>query len=164
MDANAAVKLAANYTPPAGRRAAPLIAGGMKFTSEKAQSAKNVGLNSSIVEFTDPKAITGPLRLDLTLTNNTGVDINPGFLQFEIQNLTTGTKSILLPAFSSWYVGGKTFKLKNKAQQKFRFQTNAFYGEAVAGLYKVYVIDFSGASGDPGKTLDFEPSLTSYSM
>jgi hypothetical protein len=155
------VKLAAGYTVPAGRRSTTLIAGGTKSTSQQIQQ---VGVNSSIIEFTDTKATTGPLRLDLTLTNNTGIDINLGFLQFEVLNTKTGTKSILLPAFTSWYASGKTFKLKNKAQQKLRFQTNAFYGEAVAGSYKIYVIDFSGASGPTGKTLDFEPTLTSYSI
>ena len=165
VDANAAVKLAAsNYKAPAGRRAAPLIQGGTKSSSWVAQSAKNVGLNSSIVEFADPSAITGALRLDLKVTNNTGVDINPGYLQFEIQNLTTGTKSIVMPAFSSWYVGGKQFPIKSLGQLALRFQTNAFYGEAVKGIYKIDVIDFSGSSGAAGKTLDFEPTVTSFSL
>lgn len=161
VDADAAVKLAAAYTAPAGRRAATLTAGGTKSTSGLNQS---VGLHWSIAEFADAKATTGPMRLEMTLTNHTGVDINPGFLQFELLSTKTGTKSIVLPAFTSWYAGGKTFKLKDKGQLQFRFQTNAFFGEAMAGNYKVQVIDFSGASGAPGKTLDFEPTLTSFSM
>ena len=166
VDAYAAVKLAAGYTAPAGRRAAPLMVTGAKSTSLVVPST-TVGLNSSTVQFPDPTAITGALRLDLQITNNTGVDINPGFLQFEIINTVTGTKSIVMPAFSSWYVGGKSFPIpgaKGPGQLALRFQTNAFYGEAVKGTYKVVVIDFSGASGAAGKTLDFAPTLTSYSM
>jgi hypothetical protein len=98
------------------------------------------------------------------LTNNTGVDVNPGFLQFEIINTTTGTKSIIMPAFSSWYVGGKYVPIKAAAQRSLRFQTNAFYGEAIKGTYRVDVIDFSGSSGTAGKTLDFTPTLTSFSL
>ncbi len=100
----------------------------------------------------------------MKITNNTGVDINPGFLQFEILNTETGTKSIVMPAFSSWYVGGIQFPIKAAGQHLLRFQTNAFYGEAVKGTFKVYVIDFSGASGAVGKTLDLEATLTSFSM
>ena len=162
VDAYAAVKLAANYAAPAGRRVAELSASAGK--SAVAAWVDKVGVNSATVEFADPSAITGALRLDLTLTNSTGVDINPGYLQFEIQNVTTGTKSIVMPAFSSWYVGGKKFPIKAQGQLAFRFQTNAFYGEAVKGPYKVSVIDFSGASGAAGNTLDFVPKLTSFSM
>lgn len=162
VDAYAAVKLAAGYTAPVGRRAAELSASAGK--SAVTALSDKVGVNSATVEFADPSAITGALRLDLTITNNTGVDINPGYLQFEIHNTTTGTKSIVMPAFSSWYVGGKKFPIKSLAQFAFRFQTNAFYGEAVKGPYKVSVLDFSGASGAAGKTLDFVPKLTSFSM
>ncbi|MFZ4478868.1 MAG: S8 family serine peptidase [Rhodoferax sp.] len=167
VDAYEAVKLAAGYTAPAGRRAATLSASASKSTSSVAPSSTRVGLNTSEVQFTDQSAITGALRLDLKITNKTGVDINPGFMQFEILNTATGTKSIVLPAFSSWYVGGKDFPIagaKGPGQLELRFQTNAFYGEAVKGLYKISVIDFSGSSGAAGKTLDFESILTSYSM
>ena len=164
VDANEAVKLAVSYTAPAGRRLTALTAD--VTTASTTSLTQQAGVNSSIVTFADASAITGPLRLDLTLTNNTGVAINLGFLQFEMLNTKTGTKSILLPAFTSWYAGGKDtkFKLNDKAQQKLRFQTNAFFGEAVAGTYKIQVVDFSGSSGAAGKTLDFVPTLTSYSM
>ena len=163
VDADKAVKLAVKYTAPAGRRSTELTAVGSASTTSQTQLA---GVYSSTVTFADATAITGPLRLDLTLTNKTGEAINMGFLQFEVLNTKTKTKSILLPAFTSWYVGGKDdkYKLKDQAQQKFRFQTNAFFGEAVAGTYEIKVIDFSGASGAPGKTLDFKPTLTSYSI
>ena len=164
VDAYAAVKLAAGYTAPAGRRAEALSAKGEKSISSMAPSSTSVGLNSSTVQFADQTAITGALRLDLKITNNTGVDINPGTLQFQIINTTTGTKSIVMPAFSSWYVGGKNFPIKAAGLHLLRFQTNAFYGEAVKGTYKVYVIDFSGASGAAGKRLDLETNLTSFSM
>jgi hypothetical protein len=164
VDAYAAVKLAASYTAPAGRRAETLSATVTKSTTSMAPSSSSVGLNASTVQFLEQTAITGALRLDVTITNKTGVDINPGLLQFEIVNTTTGTKSIVMPAFSSWYVGGKIFPLKAAGRHVLRFQTNAFYGETLKGDYKVYVIDFSGSSGAAGKTLDLETTLTSYSM
>jgi subtilisin family serine protease len=162
IDADAAVQLAVAYTPPPGRRAAPLVATGSASTTLLVDRA--VGVNVANVAFASSGATTGPLRLDLTLNNNTGVDVNPGFLQFIMENTVTGTKSIVLPAFTSWYVGGKTFPIKAGGQQQFRFQTNAFYGETIAGNYKVYVVDFSGSSGASGKTLSFTPTLTSFSM
>ena len=161
IDADAATRLATTYTAPAGRRAAPLTAAGTDATTAL---ANRVGLNQATVNFASPAATSGQLQLDLTITNNTGVDVNPGQLQFEITNRTTGTRSILMPAFTSWYVGGKDFKIKASGQQQFRLHTNAFYGENMAGDYVVTVYDFSGASGAPGKALAFKPSLTSYSM
>lgn len=162
IDADAAVQLAIAYTAPAGRRAAPLVATGSASTTTLLD--RTVGINVANVAFTTTGATTGPLRLDLTLNNNTDFDVNPGFLQFIMENTVTGTKSIVLPAFTSWYVGGKRFPIKVGAQQQFRFQTNAFYGETIAGNYKVYVVDFSGSSGASGKTLSFTPTLTSFSM
>lgn len=161
VDADAAVQLAVAYTAPAGRRAAPLTATGTASTTTSADNT--VGLNVATTAF-PATGTSGPMRLDLTVTNNTGVDVNPGFLQFIVENTVTGTKSIVLPAFSSWYVGGKKFPIKAGGQQQFRFQTNAFYGEALTGNYKVYVVDFSGSSGAAGKTLSFTPTLTSFSM
>lgn len=162
VDADAAVQLAVAYTAPAGRRAAPLTATGTASATTRADNT--VGLNVATTAFPAAAGTSGPMRLDLTVTNNTGVDVNPGFLQFIVENTVTGTKSIVLPAFSSWYVGGKKFPIKAGGQQQFRFQTNAFYGEALTGNYKVYVVDFSGASGATGKTLSFTPTLTSFSM
>lgn len=162
IDADAAVQLAAAYTAPMGRRAAPLVATGGASTTTRVDKA--VGLNVANVAFAGTSAVTGPIRLDLTVTNNTGIDVNPGLLQFIVENTVTGTKSIVLPAFTSWYVGGKTFPIKAGAQQQFRFQTNAFYGETIGGNYKVYVVDFSGSSGAAGKSLSFTPMLTSFSM
>ena len=161
VDADAAVQLATAYTPPAGRRAAELVAKGMPSTAVPGQG---VGFQAATVEFASPSATTGPLRLDLTLTNKTGVDVNPGMLQFVIINTVTGTKSIVMPAFTAWYAGGKRFPIKANGQQRFRFQTNAFFGEALAGLYYIAVVDFSGASGSAGKTLSFTPTLTSFSL
>lgn len=161
VDASAAVKLAVLYTTPAGRRALPLTATG---TPAKTDIVDSVGLNVSSVTFAGTGAVSGPLRLDLTVVNSTGVDVNPGFLQFVVENTLTNTKSIVLPAFTSWYAGGKDFPIKAGGQQQFRFQTNAFYGESMAGIYKVYVLDFSGASAVKGKTLSFTPTLTSFSL
>jgi subtilisin family serine protease len=160
VDADAAVRMAIAFKTPEGRRPNALT---VKGAASTATTKGNVGVNVSTVNF-PVLGTSGQMRLDLTVTNNTGVDINPGMLQFEIVNKTTGTKSIVLPAFTAWYVGGKNFKIKPAGQQPFRFHTNAFYGESMAGDYVVSVLDFSGSSGDSGKRLAFEPSLTSFSM
>ena len=161
VDADAATRLATAYTAPAGRRTAPLIAAGSDATTAL---SNRVGLNQATVNFASPAATSGQIQLGLTITNNTGVDVNPGQLQFEITNRATGTKSIVMPAFTAWYVGGRDFKIKANGQQQFRLHTNAFYGENMAGDYVVTVYDFSGASGAAGKALAFKPSLTSFSM
>jgi subtilisin family serine protease len=162
IDADAAVQLASAYTAPAGRRAASLIATGSDSSTTLIDGV--VGVNVSTAAFSSSGAVTGQLRLDLTVTNNTGADVNPGLLHFIVENTVSGTKSIVLPAFTSWYVGGKKFPIRAGARQQFRFHTNAFYGEALTGNYKIYVVDFSGASGAPGKTLSFTPTLTSFSL
>jgi subtilisin family serine protease len=161
VDANAATKLAVAYTTPAGRRATELKATGAASTASR---VKQAGLNTAIASFGSTTAVSGQMRVDLTVTNKTDGDINPGTLQFEITNSVTGTKSILLPAFTSWYAGGKTFKIKPGAQQQFRFHTNAFFGENLGGTYTVNVVDFLGASGTAGKSLSFAPTLTAYSL
>ncbi len=161
VDADAATRLAASYTAPAGRRQQALTVEGSRATTAL---VNQVGVNQATVNFANAGATSGQMRLDLTVTNNTGVAVNPGQLQFEITNRTTGTKSILLPAFTAWYVGGKDFKIPPLGQQQFRMHTNAFYGENMAGDYDVTVYDFSGASGATGKVLAFKPTLTSFSM
>ena len=161
VNADAATQLAVNYTAPAGRRATALTAPGSNATTAM---SNQVGVNQATVNFANPAATSGQMQLDLTITNNTGVDVNPGQLQFEITNRTTGTKSIVMPAFTAWYEGGKDFKIKANGQQQFRLHTNAFYGENMAGDYVISVYDFSGASGAAGKTLAFKPSLRSFSM
>jgi subtilisin family serine protease len=162
IDADAAVQLASAYTAPAGRRTTSLIATGSDSSTTLMDGV--VGVNVASAAFSSAGAVTGQIRLDLTVTNNTGSDVNPGLLQFIVENTVSGTKSIVLPAFTSWYVGGKKFPIRAGARQQFRFHTNAFYGEALTGNYKVYVVDFSGSSGAPGKTLNFTPTLTSFSM
>ena len=161
VDADAAVRLAASYTAPSGRRNHELIAEGNAAISTW---VNQIGVNQATVNFVNGPATSGQMRLDLTVINNTGGAVNPGQLQFEITNRTTGTKSILLPAFTAWYVGGKDFKIPPRGQQDFRMHTNAFYGENMAGDYVVTVYDFSGASGAAGKSLNFKPKLTSFSM
>ncbi len=162
VDADAAVKLAAAFTTPAGRRAADLVTtNGSAATPSKSNGA---GVNTATASFADTTAISGAMRVDLTVTNNSGAAVNPGLLQFEIINTKTNTRSILLPAFTAWYAGGKTNTVPNLGEQKFRFHTNAFYGEALDGNFQVRVIDLSNKSGDAGKALDFRPVLTSFSL
>lgn len=162
VDANEAVKLAATFATPAGRRTTDLVTtNGSAATTAKLNGA---GVNTATASFADPTAIGGAMRVDLTITNNAGASINPGMLQFEITNTKTNTRSILLPAFTSWYAGGKTNEVPPLGVQKFRFHTNAFYGEALDGTFQVRVIDLSNKSGDAGKVLDFRPVLTSFSL
>ena len=122
VNADAATQLAVAYTAPAGRRTAALTAPGSNATTTL---SNQVGVNQATVNFANPTATSGALQLDLTITNNAGVDINPGQLQFEITNRATGTKSIVMPAFTAWYVGGRDFKIKANGQQQFRLHTNA---------------------------------------
>ncbi len=157
VDADAAVRMASNYTAPAGRRAAPLEATGR---AAQLLEVDKVGMHVAKVKFSKPDAVTGAMRLDLTLSNQSDGDLNPGQLQFVIENTATGTKSIVMPAFSSWYVGGKQFPIAEGGQKKFRFHTNAFYGEKLNANFKVTVIDFSRQS----RVLSFTPKLTSFSM
>lgn len=162
VDAVAAANLAKGFVKPAGRRSSELTAtGGLsrgvdsgdgKYTTQTAQ-----------VRFTDAVAVSGQMQLDLELTNATGAPVNPGQVQFELTNTATGQTSILLPAFTSWYVGGKTNLLPNKGQQKFRFHTNAFYGDKLSDGFAVrviYVKDPAAATGN----LTFTPLLTSFSL
>ncbi len=162
VDTDAAVKLAVAFTTPAGRRATDLVT--TNGTAAATSKSNGVGVNTATASFGDATAIGGAMRVDLTITNNSGDSINPGQLQFEITNTTTNTKSILLPAFTSWYAGGKTNLVPNLGVQKFRFQTNAFYGETLGGNFEVKVIDLSNKSGAAGKALDFRPVLTSFSL
>ena len=161
VDADAATQLAVSYKAPEGRRSAALTAAGSDATTAM---INQTGVSQATVNFSNAAAATGQIRLDLTVTNNTGRDINPGQLQFEMTNRVTGTKSIVLPAFTAWYVGGKNFKIRAGGQRQFRMHTNAFYGENMAGDYVISVYDFSGASGAAGKTLALKSTLTSFSM
>ena len=161
IDAEAAVKMAVAYKAPAGRRVAELISVGSDSATSRVDNV--VGVNTSNTTFPNG-GLTGQIRIDLTVSNSTGKDVNPGMLQVVLENTTTGTKSIVLPAFTAWYVGGKNFPIKAGGEQQFRLHTNAFYGESLAGNFKVTVVDFSGSSGFTDKGLSFKPTLTSFSM
>ena len=162
VDADAAVKLAIAYTAPAGRRAAELLT--TNGSASAPSKLSGAGVNSATASFADGTATSGTIRIDLSVTNNSGQAVNPGMLQFEIVNTKTNTRSILLPAFTAWYAGGKTNLLPALGVQKFRFHSNAFYGEKLDGNFEIRVIDLSNKSGDAGKGLDFRPVLTSFSM
>lgn len=166
-DAAAAVTMAKTYTAPTGRRATALTSSlsGAFSASNLPVSAGNVAVIAQNATFL--AGVSGPIQVDLTLTNTTGRAINPGTLQFELTNSATGERSILLPAYGGWYVGGQTDLMLANAQQKFRFFTNAFYGDNLNGTWtvKVKVLD-----GPANESSTFNAStltgvtLTSYSI
>lgn len=161
VDADAAARLATRYAPPSGRRSVNFEATGPSSSSAVEDSV--VGVHASTVDFSQ-SGTTGPIRVEFELSNNTDKNINPGQLHFVLTHTSTGTRSILMPAFTAWYFGGQLFPIVKGGKQKFRMHTNAFFGESLAGGYKLEVIDFSGASGTAGKTLSFTPKLTSFSQ
>ena len=156
IDATAAVNLAQNYTAPAGRRAANLVkpvAGAIASTPVGTQYTRL----ERQVAFGEGAAVSGMMRVDLEVTNTLATDLNPGKLQFELVNNATGQVSILMPAFTGWYVGGKTDAIPANGVRKFRFHTNAFYGDSLGGTFTVRVINVGGA-------VAFTSTMTSYSM
>ena len=156
IDATAAVNLAQNYTAPAGRRAANLVkpvAGAIASTPVGTQYTRL----ERQVAFAEAAAVSGMMRVDLEVTNTLATDLNPGKLQFELVNNATGQVSILMPAFTGWYVGGKTDAIPANGARKFRFHTNAFYGDSLGGAFTVRVTNV-------GAAVAFTSTLTSYSM
>ena len=156
IDATAAVNLAQNYTAPAGRRAANLVkpvTGALATTPVGTQYTR---LERQVV-FGEAAAVSGMMRVDLAVTNTLATGLNPGKLQFELVNNASGQVSILMPAFTGWYVGGKTDAIPANGVRKFRFHTNAFYGDSLGGAFTVRVTNVGGA-------VAFTSSLTSYSQ
>ena len=164
IDAAAATRLARDFTPPPGRRSQALIA----VTSiGDATSADTAGgkysSTSATVRFADPVAVSGQMRVELLVDNQTSENVNPGRIQFEMTNNRTGQTSVLMPAFSSWYVGGKNFGIKPDAEKRFRFHTNAFYGDKLSDGYTVKTT-YIRPAGTAGGALDFMATVTSFSM
>ncbi len=156
VDATAAVNLAQNYTAPAGRRTTDLVrpvTGALTTTPVGTQYTRT----ERQVSFAAAGAVSGMMRADINLTNSLVTPLNPGMLQFELVNNTTGQTSILMPAFTGWYVGGKTDPIPANGVRAFRFHTNAFYGDSLAGNFTVRVTHVGGG-------VSFTSSLTSYSM
>lgn len=148
VDAAAAVNMAKAYTAPTGRRTSALTstAVGAFSASNLLPASGNVAVVAQSSTF--PAGVSGPIQVDLTLTNTTGRSINPGTLQFELSNSVTGERSILLPAYGAWYVGGKTDLILANASQKFRFFTNAFYGDNLSGTWTVKVLFIDGPASE----------------
>ena len=164
VDADAALKLAVAYTAPAGRRANELVAESAA-SSDLAADAGNGFRNYRVgVSFADKAAATGQMQLDIAVTNTGDTEINQGLLQFEMVNLSTGTKSILMPAFTSWFAGGNLNKLKKGAVHNFRLHTNAFYGEVLGGDFEVRVRSLSVPAAGASHSLSFKATATSFSM
>ncbi len=155
VDAAAAVAMAKTYTAPVGRRIAPL-----KSTAQGAYRAFNLPTAAGQVAIIEQDSmftlgVSGPVQVDLTMTNTTGRTINPGTLQFELRNTVTGERSVLMPAYTAWYEGGKTDSIAAKSQQKFRFFSNAFYGDSLAGTWTLHVMLIDGP---PNESATFDAS------
>lgn len=162
VDAEAATKLAVTFTAPAGRRAADLVATGTASAASEAGGGKYT-INAANAVFAAGTDVTGQMRVELDITNASGAPVNPGLVQFALTNRTTGQTSILMPAFTSWYQGGKGFLLANNGQQKFKLHTNAFYGDKLSDGYTVTAI-YVKPAGQTGGTLSFTPVVTSFSQ
>ena len=149
VDSAAAVALAKAYAAPPGRRTAPMTStpqGAFHATNLPAAAGKVVVIEQASTFATG--GVSGPIQVDLTLTNTTGRAINPGTLQFELRNSATGERSILLPAYGGWYVGGKTDLIPVKGQQKFRFFSNAFYGDSLSGAWTLKLMLMDGVANE----------------
>ena len=163
VDANAAAVLARGFTAPVGRRAIDVVATGSASIPVALGNDKYT-VNSANVAFAVPgTAVTGQMQLELEVTNATGGDVNPGMIQFEMKNNRTGQVSVVLPAFTAWYRGGKNFPLLNNGMQKFKMHTNAFYGDKLSDGYTV-TLTYVKALGQTGGTLSFQPVVTSFSL
>lgn len=171
VNAAAAVQQALNFTTPAGRRTntlsnATAFASAAANTNITAASVLGTGarMNSANVTVGSAATRTGPMQLDVTVTNNAGagINLNPGQLQFEIVS-PNGTKSIVMPAYTVWYRGaqlnGNAGLLADGASRSFRFTTNAFLGETM-GNYTVRVINLTPGGGNIALSAG---TLTSYS-
>lgn len=160
VDARAAVNMAIGFTAPQGRRSTTLVAPtvGASTTS----TIDGFTAYSAVARFADTTAVQGKLQVDLTLKNVSGAPLNVGGLQFELINRRSGTRSIVMPAFTAWYIGGQRddAKLMDGASQSLRFFTNAFFGESLAGDFEVRVVDVRGQA--PG--LSFTASLSAHSL
>lgn len=166
VDAAAATRLARDFKPPAGRRALALAATvnpGSTTTQELAGG--KYSSTSAVVSFAQPDALSGQMHLEIELGNATSSPVNPGRVQFEMTNQRTGQTSILLPAFTAWYVGGKQFTIAPESVAKFRLHTNAFYGDRLGDGYSVKTIYIRPAGAPAGDgQLDYRATVTSFSM
>lgn len=149
VDSAAAVAMAKAYVTPAGRRVTPVTSTieGPPQSTNLPTAAGKVAVIEQGSRFA-AAGISGPIQVDLVLTNTTGRAINPGTLQFELRNATTEERSIMLPAYGGWYVGGKTDLIRPKGQQKFRFFSNAFYGNSLSGAWTVKLMLIDGAANE----------------
>ena len=164
VDAAAAVNMAVSYRAPAGRRSTELTVVGPTSTESPNEPLNGLKTYKSSVAFADRTAVTGQLRVDISLSNPSALAINPGLLQFELVNKATGTRSILMPAFTTWYDGGATQTIPQLGSKSFRFHSNAFYGEKLSGEFEVTVRSFVRAQDQASHSLTFRPTLTSFSL
>lgn len=151
VDAQAAVALAQRYETPAGRRSVPVEAvttGGVRSPALPSTSGR-VSVVEQSFDFANPgELVAGPMQVDLRFQNTLGRNINPGMLQFELLNTESGERSILMPAYTGWYVGGKFNPIPPLGAQDFRFFSNAFYGGSLSGRWTLRVLLLDGRADD----------------
>ena len=165
VDADAATKLAARYTTPTGRRTTDLTATGAVSAADTTADTANGARNYvTTARFAEAAAITGQLRIDVAVTNRGTLPVNPGLLQFELINKATGTRSILMPAFTSWQAGGQQDPIAQNGTRTYRLHSNAFYGENLAGQFEIRVRSFARPGAGQTHALSFQPTLTSFSL
>ncbi|MFM2075101.1 MAG: hypothetical protein RJB34_1406 [Pseudomonadota bacterium] len=185
VDATAAVALAKNFTTPAGRRTGDIDSSKIKLdwsssatpTIDKTSNHVVFALQPSQPAAADSKKVTGTVQLDIKIEKTDQLNLNLGQVQFEIIS-PSGNKSIVLPAFTSFYQGsaatsakdadGKsvsvTPSLWSDTEKSFRLFTNAFYGEELAKDGKAWTVNVV-VIGSPNTTFTFKNmSLTSYGM
>lgn len=153
VDAGAAVAMASSYMPPAGRRKDPVKGtslGSLVVTSLSPELGQAVAVERSAVFDRGGEMVSGPIQVDFVWRNTTRRNINPGTLQFELRNSSTGARSILVPAYTAWYAGGLRDSIRPYDSQPFRFFTNAFYGDKLGGTWTLKVVLLDGVDADYG--------------
>ena len=163
VDANAAAVLARGFITPVGRRPLDVVTTGSASVPVAFGDGKYTANSADVAFAASGTAVTGQMQLELEVTNATGSSVNPGMIQFEMKNKRTGQVSIVLPAFTSWYRGGKDFPLASNGMQKFKMHTNAFYGDKLSDGYTV-TLTYVKPLGLTGGTLSFQPVVTSFSL
>jgi subtilisin family serine protease len=151
VDANAAVAMAQRYEAPTGRRLAPVSAAVASAVRNQAmpESSGRVSVSEQSFRFANGGDLwAGPMQVDLRFNNTLGRSINPGTLQFELLNTESGERSILMPAYTGWYVGGKFNPIPPQGSQDFRFFSNAFYGGSLSGNWTLRLLLLDGRADD----------------
>ena len=182
VDAKAAVTMAINYQDqaPVGRRLSIIKKENTKTSvyhtphgtdSEKEQISSELNFDG-----VNTNAVTGSMQVDFELKGELKANtaLYPSAMLFVLEHELNGktTRSVLMPPFSSWVVGeieraGERIPLSTSSTSKsFRFFSNAFYGESLAGTWVLSVININNATGNENeRNVKLSGvTMTSYSM